>query len=157
MKYLGWTISFQEVPNEVSLVFLVTNCKHHCEGCHSPELQQDVGIELTLEKVLRHVDEYEGRITCVCFMGDGGDLPSAVQLADTIKSLRGVRTAIYTPLDSVNFESLLSLDYIKTGRYVKELGGLSAGNNSNQRMFKRQGPDWIDVTHFFTDNKVRGG
>ena len=77
VKYDGYDITFQEVPNEVSLVFNITNCQGTCEGCHSPWLRGDYGRPLhgDLESLIQ---KYKGLITCVCFMGEGNDVESLV-------------------------------------------------------------------------------
>ena len=75
LKYRGHSITFQEVPNEVSLCLNITNCQGRCDRCHSPDLRLDVG-----EPLLRDIDgmlrRYGSLITCVCFLGEGNDYPS---------------------------------------------------------------------------------
>ena len=60
MKYLNTEIGFIEFPNEISLLINITNCPFHCEGCHSPELWENIGIELT--KQVKAMAE-EGRVS----------------------------------------------------------------------------------------------
>ena len=38
LKYLGYSIVFQEVPDEVTLAINISGCPHKCEGCHSKYL-----------------------------------------------------------------------------------------------------------------------
>ena len=38
LKYNGYSIVMQEVPNEVSLAINISGCPHKCEGCHSKYL-----------------------------------------------------------------------------------------------------------------------
>ena len=49
MKFLTQGIVFSEIPDEITLELGISNCPFRCEGCHSPFLQKDVGIELTLD------------------------------------------------------------------------------------------------------------
>ena len=51
MKIASYDIVFQEVPGEVTLALNISQCPNHCPGCHSPHLQDDIGLPLD-EKVL---------------------------------------------------------------------------------------------------------
>ena len=37
LNYTTEQITFQEVPNEISLSFLITGCPLKCKGCHSAD------------------------------------------------------------------------------------------------------------------------
>lgn len=68
LKYKGYAIVFQEVPNEITLAINICGCPHKCKGCHSQYLWLDDGD--ILEKDLNDIiDKYKDYITCVCFMG----------------------------------------------------------------------------------------
>ena len=56
MKYLDTMITFSEFPDEIALCINITNCPFHCPGCHSPELWEDIGTELTFDEVLKLID-----------------------------------------------------------------------------------------------------
>ena len=43
LKYVDTLVSFQEVPDEISLCINISNCPCHCDGCHSPYLADDIG------------------------------------------------------------------------------------------------------------------
>ena len=93
VKYCGYYITFQEVPNEVSLTFTISNCPYRCEDCHSPWLQKNIGDELTTETIMLLLDKYQGAVTCVCFMGDGHELygfPDYFKEGSYIKRLGGL-------------------------------------------------------------------
>ena len=68
LRYANYSITFQEVPNETSLVLNITGCTHHCDGCHSDYLAQDFGNYVN-DDLPTLLDKYKGMITCVCFMG----------------------------------------------------------------------------------------
>lgn len=51
LKFVDYDIVFPEIPNEVTLAINLSNCPHRCPGCHSPQLQQNIGKELN-ESVL---------------------------------------------------------------------------------------------------------
>ena len=72
LKYLGYSIVFQEVPDEVSLVINVSGCPHKCEGCHSKYLWEYEGNYI-LDDLVGLIEKYKGLITCVCFMGGDSD------------------------------------------------------------------------------------
>ena len=80
LKYADYDIVFQEIPDEVTLAINLSNCPHHCPGCHSPYLQRNTGKELnrtTLSGLLRM---YGKSVTCVCFMGGGCRFRRSVRL-----------------------------------------------------------------------------
>ena len=64
IKFVDTKIVFQEVPDEVSLAINLSNCPCHCKGCHSPYLAEDIGEDLTIERLTQLATEAEG-ITCV--------------------------------------------------------------------------------------------
>lgn len=45
IKHVGYDVTFQEVPNEVSLVIPISMCQNRCEGCHSAYLRNDIGCD----------------------------------------------------------------------------------------------------------------
>ena len=92
LKYVDTKVTFSEVPEEISLCISLSGCPHRCKGCHSSYLQEDVGKELTSEELTTLVENNSG-ITCVCFMGGDGDIPSLHSLADYIHKKHNLKTA----------------------------------------------------------------
>ena len=43
LKYSNYDVVFQEIPGEVALAINITQCPHHCDGCHSAVLAGDFG------------------------------------------------------------------------------------------------------------------
>lgn len=152
IKYTGAYITFQEVPDEVSLVLTISNCPGRCEGCHSPWLREDIGDDL--EKDLPNLlEKYGDGITCVCFMGEGNDVEALRRCGNSV-SLMGLKWAVYSGRDDLD-PSILGLpSYIKIGAYKKELGGLSSPI-TNQRMYKWDVPslEYVEITHKFLDRR----
>ena len=68
LKYTTNQVTFSEVPDEITLCINISNCPHHCPGCHSPELWGNIGEPLT-EAVIEDLLTSNRGITCVCFMG----------------------------------------------------------------------------------------
>ena len=134
MKYLNTMITFSEFPDEIALCINITNCPFHCPGCHSPELWEDIGTELTKEELSKLIEHSKG-ITCVGFMG--GNLKEVNPLAEYVKNINPLlKVGWYTGgvLEENELFKLKFLDYIKIGPYIKELGGLD-NPNTNQRMY----------------------
>lgn len=154
LKFVDEAVCFQEVPNETTLSFSISNCPHKCPGCHSAYLAEDIGIPL--EDVLKdRLDYHEGLITCVLFMG--GDDPaqedSLVRCAQYCKN-RGYKTALYSGAEFVPEQLWQYFDYVKTGPYIESLGGLDS-RSTNQKMFKHSPSGWVDVTEWFQTKGLR--
>lgn len=153
IKYDNYSIMFQEVPDEISLVFTITNCQNNCEGCHSPWLREDAG------RPLRHdidglIKKYANQITCVCLMGDGNDYDELEEIFSHIKDKYELKTCLYTGCNHLNkFGRLFDcLDYIKIGSYDKNKGGLCS-RTTNQVFYKITNGKFEDITHRFWDRK----
>lgn len=138
MKYLRSCISFQELKKEISLVIEITNCPYRCDGCHSPELQQDIGISLTPKTldnlIIRNSLGKKPLFTCILFMG-GEQHKEFKELLCYIKSNYSLKTALFTGANEVCENVMSLLDYLKTGQYVESLGGLESPN-TNQKLIE---------------------
>lgn len=142
-------IVFEEVPDEVTLAIEITNCPGMCEGCHSPWLREDIGEELTVEKLNELIDKNKG-ITCVCFMGEGKDPEALKRLAFGIhlRSDYPYKVALYSGRDFVEEEYDRYFDYIKVGPYVEKFGPLNK-DTTNQRLYEVErisGTDFAEET-----------
>lgn len=132
--YQGCTVSFQEVPDEVSLVISIADCPHRCPGCHSPQLQKPEGNNLKKD-INQLIAKYADVITCVCFMGEGQDIETMHMLIKYVHNL-GYKTCWYTGRTPEENRMLpVVLDYYKYGPYIEELGGLDSPT-TNQRMIQ---------------------
>lgn len=152
LKYAGYSIVMQEVPDEISLAFNITGCPHHCPGCHSEYLWEDIGEEL-LKDIDNILDMYGDYITCVCFMGGEHNIKELLTALWRAKS-RGLKTCLYSGCDTVdNMQEVLPLlNYLKLGHYDRELGGL--GNpTTNQRMYYINDGFVTDITDVFLKEK----
>ena len=155
VKYAGHYITFQEVPGEVSLTLTISNCPFACPGCHSPWLREDIGEWLTTDALFRLMAPYKDAITCVCFMGDGGDAPLIGQLVGFVHEC-GFKACLYTGSDRMELLdwSCDRPDYYKTGPYIEALGGLDSPS-TNQRMYEynRYTREYEDITSIFWRKK----
>ena len=148
LKYVDTLVSFQEVPDEISLCINISNCPCYCEGCHSPYLAEDIGEYLTPYKLLELVNSNKG-ISCVCFMG-GDSSPRWVNgLAAVLRHHTNLKVAWYSGKRHIyNGINLRYFDYIKIGPYIPELGGLDS-ETTNQIMYKVEDRKLIDITYRF--------
>lgn len=138
----------QEVPDEISLAFNITGCPHHCPGCHSDYMLNDIG-DVLLDNMDSILDQYGSYITCVCFMG-GDRNPQELLTALWRVRERGLKTCLYTGCDTVdNLQDILPfLNYLKLGHFDKERGGLD-NPNTNQRMYYINDGYVTDITNVF--------
>lgn len=153
LKYTDTQVTFREIPEEITLCINISGCPIKCKDCHSKELWEDIGEELTIEKLRSLIQENKG-ITCVCFMGGDSDCKSLLEL---VQSVTDVKTAFYSGRDKLteilNYKELLKwLNYFKLGSYKKELGGLD-NPNTNQRLYMvhKDTPN-EDITYKFWNN-----
>lgn len=148
LYYSNPQIVFQEAPDEISLAISISGCNLQCPGCHSSfTWKKDYGRLLdvaTLEKIIMPYKDY---ISCVIFYGGEWEIVALEKLVDVTRSLK-LKTAIYTGQEVSFFaERFLSkLDYLKTGKYVSELGDIT-NKNSNQKMFHIHNNQLTDITH----------
>lgn len=153
--FQGFTIAFQEVPDEISLVFNIADCQMRCKGCHSPNLQKHEG-DVLLDYLQQTIDQYRAAITCVCFMGEGNDYDGLLQCRQIVAN-NGLKTCLYTGVDSTNpGVDYCGWDYIKVGHYDASKGGLDS-KTTNQRMYKLVDAAYKDITYRFQDKNMNLG
>lgn len=153
MKYTGYSLSFQEVPGEVSLAISISNCPFRCSGCHSAYLQTDVGEILTSEILDTLLNPFYSKhtvkpvITCIVFFGGEQHHKEFIELALYIHSL-GLKVCLYTgaELSDIPKDIVEVCDYIKTGQYIAELGPLTK-STTNQKLYDIISN--LNITHKF--------
>ena len=147
LKYSDYNVGFEEIPERVSLNIFITNCPFLCEGCHSPELREDIGTELTSEEVEKLLYKCRG-ITCVTFMGDGCTPKDVITLGQYLRDKHpGLDIAVYSGREEYDdYFGLFS--FIKLGAYRQELGAINT-RTTNQRMYQRSGDGYKDITPSF--------
>lgn len=157
LKYLYKKIVFQEIPDETSLALGISGCTIRCTGCHSRELWEDKGINLTIGEINRLLGENNG-VTCLLLMGGEHDIDSLIELL--MYAHKRIKTAWYCGLDMIPKDKLgilNHLDFCKTGHYDHELGGLDSPT-TNQRLYQYDryysdctalGIGWRDITYRF--------
>lgn len=149
-KYVESKVVFEEIPNCVTLAVTISNCPFHCKGCHSEYLRDDIGDELT-EGTIDMLLKQNAGVNCFLFLGDG-DTISVVQAAQYIKDKHvNVKTAIYSGYDTILPSYRNVFDYVKTGKYIEELGPLSK-ETTNQRLYEMHEEKEKDITSIFWKN-----
>lgn len=132
MKFTEYEIVLREIPDEITLAINISNCPYHCKGCHSPHLWENIGLELTAPLLYQMIQRSKG-ITCVAFMGGYFREVQAWSLWIHMM-FPELKTAWYTGSSVLPiYES--TLDYIKLGKYIEEMGPLSSPT-TNQRLYR---------------------
>ena len=151
LKYANYDIVFQEVPNEMSLAVSISGCTLRCAGCHSRYLWEDKGEVLSIFAI-EQLLKLEDGVTCLLLMGGEHNIDTLVEIF--MHFHRKIKTAWYCGLDMIPKDKLgivQYLDFVKTGHFDMELGGLSSPT-TNQRLYKieHQGDGnyyQTDITH----------
>ena len=148
MKYVDTKVVMQEVPDEITLAINISNCPCHCKSCHSSYLAQDIGEDLSIERLTQLGTEAEG-ITCIAFMGGDVDPKRVNRLAKWVKEELDLKVCWYSGRDTISNEiNLENFDYIKVGRYDEFLGPLNS-RTTNQRLYKVIDGRLFDITNRF--------
>ena len=159
IKYYSTATVFEEIPDYVTLAIEITNCPGKCEGCHSPWLREDIGEELTPQKLDEIIRVNRG-VNCICFMGEGNDPEALKKLALLIacRSDYPYKVALYSGRPEVEREYEDFFDFIKVGPYIEKYGPLNK-ETTNQRLYEieREISDdgsevktnWKDITYKF--------
>lgn len=137
MHYSIPQIVFQEVPDEISLAISISGCNLKCPGCHSAfTWDEKYGKPLNIQEIDKLLNQYEGLVSCFLFYGGEWEIDNLLEFINHIKS-KNIKVCLYTGLDIDEIDERLinNLDYLKTGRYIKSLGGLKE-KNTNQKFYK---------------------
>ncbi|MBQ4355704.1 MAG: anaerobic ribonucleoside-triphosphate reductase activating protein [Bacteroidales bacterium] len=147
LKYYNFDIVFQEIPDEVTLAVNITNCPHHCPGCHSPHLHENVGFALDETEIDQLLSKYGKQITCFCFMGGDANPQEVSRLADYLHKNTNLKVAWYSGNTQLP-DTFSRFDYVKVGPYLADRGGLNS-RETNQRLYRNQNGQPFDLTHRF--------
>lgn len=148
MKYSNPQIVLQEVPNEISLALSISGCSLECQGCHSKETwDKDFGKLLSLEG-LQNLINKKKYISCILFYGGEWELNTLTTFIDLIKKSE-LKVALYSgeELDYFPKEFIKKLDYLKVGKYIKSLGGLSS-KRTNQKFYEINNGELLQKTFY---------
>ena len=152
LKYLDYATVFAEVPDEITLALEVTNCPFKCKNCHSPELRENIGVELT-EDELRKILNKTHVISCICFMVGDANKEDVERLSDFVRNKLRLKAAMYSGSPDYDPDLAAHLDYYKVGPYLEEFGPLN-NPHTNQKMYRLVGGVPEDITYRFWPRKV---
>ena len=148
VKYTDTAITFEEVPDEISVCINISNCPNNCEGCHSSYLKEDIGDPLNEDAIDKIIDTTHG-ITCICFMGGDRDPEEVNRLANYVRNKSNLKICWYSGKQDLSDKiELKNFDYIKLGPYIPEKGPLNV-KTTNQKLFAIQNEKMTDVTSRF--------
>lgn len=150
MKVANHQVVMREFPDEITLALNISGCPNRCEGCHSPQLRDDIGDELNTELLDQLIQDNPG-ITCVGFMGGDGRENELLELAGYVRDHYDLKTGWYSGCDSFDSSMLTMFDYIKYGHYNSIKGPLNV-RTTNQvflRIRHDQGIEIHDETYRF--------
>ena len=150
LKYLGHSIVFQEVPNEISLAINISGCPYKCRGCHSSYLWEYKGRYVS-DDIEALINEHDG-ITCVCFMGGDQNPQELNELIDYVH-LKGLKVCLYTGNDDIP-DGIHNLNYLKIGRYVEKCGGLDKPTTNQKFYVVHDDKDYFDITSLFRKEQI---
>lgn len=125
-------ILFQEVPDEVSLGFLIAGCPLKCNGCHS-QFSWPINSGFALSNTLfeSYLLKYTNLITCITFFGGEWNANALIEKLIIVKKKR-LKTCLYSGHEKVSKKLTEHLDFIKLGAWQPALGGLESAT-TNQR------------------------
>lgn len=150
LHYCSEDIVWQEVPGEASLAYTVTGCPVGCKGCHSIDSwPAGSGTPLLPDYFMGRLTQYRGLISCVLFLG-GEWQPEALLTLLRLSRAQGLKTCLYTGLDTVSDELSQELDYLKTGPWIAARGGLES-SDTNQRFTDVASGECLNF-HFWSSN-----
>lgn len=146
-------VVFQEVPNHISLAFSISGCSLGCKGCHSTETwDENFGTELTDEVFINWLNKYKGMVSNILFYGGEWEANRLTELL-TIAKQHDFKTSLYTGLElpEINKNILANVTYIKTGKFIKSLGGITS-EHSNQFFYDMENK--LNLTHLFRETNL---
>jgi anaerobic ribonucleoside-triphosphate reductase activating protein len=160
LKYLNYDVVCQEVPGQLSLAVSISGCLIRCKGCHSRQLWEDKGTPLTIENIEELLKQENG-VTCLLLMGGERDIDTLTEIF--MHFHKKIKTAWYCGLDwepnekvfkSEDYHKLYGmlyyLDFLKTGHFDIELGGLnSPTTNQKYFMIDPVHTTYQDITYIF--------
>ena len=128
-------VVLEEIPDRLTLAIDISNCTGLCEGCHSPFLRRDVGVELTPEAIDSLIAGNFG-IHCFLFLGEGNDHAALMSAANYVRrAYPSLALGLYSGRESVEEDVWELFDYVKIGPFRPSCGPLNK-TTTNQRLYR---------------------
>ena len=93
------------------------------------------------------MEKYGKQITCFCFMGGDATPQEVARLAAYVRRKAALKVAWYSGKPQLP-DTFATFDFVKTGPYVPEKGGLKS-RTTNQRLYRNQDGKPLDITARF--------
>ena len=139
--------------DKVKVISVTKNITNKSNKIHP--INSNARHQLTKEYLHTRMKQYQDMISCVLFLGGEWQIKQLIELLQIVKiSNPSLKTCLYTGLELEEIIGLIQneinnqvdigwkyifennlLDYLKTGRWIRELGGLD-NKNTNQRFYK---------------------
>lgn len=163
LKFYDVAVVMQEFPDEIALAVNITGCICNCSNCSEPWLRQDIGEELSNDKIDELINAHPD-ITVFGLMGGDSDYDDVVRIANYIHNNYNIKVGMYSGRDQLNMKLLECLDYYKIGRWINPIGPVSEWHKtsggviqfpwSNQLMFEKIDNNWVNITYKFRKEKI---
>ncbi len=152
MNFTSSLITFQEIPHEISLSYLISGCPLRCPSCHSSSSwNPKMGTPLKEERFCKDIEKNRQLITCVLFLGGEWHPIELIFFLKIAQKKFSLKTALYTGRENISTSLEEHLDYLKTGPYRSGLGGLQSPH-TNQKLIDVKTRE--NLNHLF---QIQGG
>lgn len=151
LRFIDAGLSQMEVPDETRLCIYISGCMNHCNNCHYPELQYADYGDILYKSIYDLVEIYLYFITCVCFLGEGGnseeDRRELIKYSDYVHA-KGLKSCLYSGRNTYIEDWMKTFDYVKVGAFDMEKGALTE-ETTNQVMVQKNVNGYQDITDKF--------
>lgn len=159
LPVVDMTISLTEIPDKVTVVFLIGNCHGKCPGCHSEYLSiplpKNSWVAFDIIQKRAQKQKNLGANAILLMGGTTNGIPLPI-LQEAIKRLSEILPvglysgASYNSTINKELRKNINLTWLKTGEFIEEKGGLD-NSQTNQKFFVRdlKSKEWKDVTYLF--------
>ena len=128
-------VVLEEIPDRLTLAIDISNCTGLCEGCHSPFLRRDVGVELTPEAIDSLIAGNFG-INSFLFLGEGNDHAALMSAANYVRrAYPSLALGLYSGRECVEEDVWELFDFVKIGPFRPSCGPLNK-TTTNQRLYR---------------------
>ena len=143
------TISLTEIPDKVTVVFLIGNCHGKCP------LPKNSWVDFDIIQKRAQEQKNLGANAILLMGGTTNGIPLPI-LQEAIKRLSEILPvglysgASYNSTINKELRKNINLTWLKTGEFIEEKGGLD-NSQTNQKFFVRdlKSKEWKDVTYLF--------
>jgi len=151
LYYTEVCLSPYEVPDNKAICIYISGCMNRCAECHYPLLQRNDYGDLLADNFRSIIELYRAYATCVCFFGEGRNAEEEHKEFEGMISYakkHGLKTCLYCGRNTEIEPWMMQFDYIKTGSFQAEFGGLNE-RTTNQKMYEKINGEYRNVTHKF--------